>query len=155
MTCHKCFTFVIFIHANFPDLVRIFSILHAIPDFPIGIPKNTRNPDFVKIHPDLRQWPPISDSNSKSCAGSLGLTNQKSGSQNRNYCLPVSRVGMCIHIYPSRGVRRCFDCSKLERAPFSIHKGHWCLKLKWQYRKFHVRRGFPICGMTDSDGIEV
>ena len=43
------------IHANFPDLVGIFPILHAIPDFPIGIPNNTRNPDFVKIHPDLRQ----------------------------------------------------------------------------------------------------
>ena len=43
------------IHANFPDLVGIFPILHVIPDFPIGIPNNTQNPDFVKIHPDLRQ----------------------------------------------------------------------------------------------------
>ena len=94
------FSFLFCIHANFPDLVGIFPILHAIPDFPIGIPNNTRNPDFVKIHPDLRQWPPISDSNSKSRAGSLGLTNQKSGSQNRHYCLPVSRVGMCIHNLP-------------------------------------------------------
>ena len=88
------------IHANFPDLIEIFLILHAIPDFQIGIPNNTRNPDFVKIHPDLRQWPPISYSNSKSRASSLGLTNQKSGSQNRHYCLPVSRVGMCIHNLP-------------------------------------------------------
>ena len=39
------------IHANFPDLVGIFPILHAIPDFPIGIPNIPRNPDFVKIHP--------------------------------------------------------------------------------------------------------
>ena len=70
---------VIHIHANFPDLVGIFPILHAIPDFPIGIPNNTRNPDFVKIHPDLRQWPPISYSNSKSFASSFRLNQSEMG----------------------------------------------------------------------------
>ena len=69
---------------------REFLILHTIPDFLIGILNITWNPDIVKI----------SYSNSKSRASSLSLANQKSGSQNSHYCLPVSHVRMCIHNLP-------------------------------------------------------
>lgn len=79
---------ILIIHANLPDLVGIFPIWSIDPDFPIGICKLYRNPDFVNIttrYPDFRHEFYISRDFCLASQSEIGI-------QGCHYCLPVAHV---------------------------------------------------------------